>query len=94
MKPMTNEKCLQVEQVEYMYEESRDKVLKGVTLDVSQGEFVAILGHNGSGKSTLAKLLNALYVPTSGKVVVCGMNTSEDDLTWTIRQKPARASSA
>ena len=87
MKPMTNEKCLQVEQVEYMYEESRDKVLKGVTLDVSQGEFVAILGHNGSGKSTLAKLLNALYVPTSGKVVVCGMNTSEDDLTWTIRQK-------
>ena len=50
-------------------------------------EFLAVLGHNGSGKSTLAKLLNALYVPTSGRIIVCGMNTSDDTLTWDIRQK-------
>ncbi len=84
---MTNESCIQVENVEYMYEESSDKVLKGISLEVRKGEFLAVLGHNGSGKSTLAKLLNALYVPTSGRIVVCGMNTSDDTLTWDIRQK-------
>ncbi|MBQ6529087.1 MAG: energy-coupling factor transporter ATPase [Clostridia bacterium] len=84
---MTNESCIQVENVEYMYEESSDKVLKGISLEVRKGEFLAVLGHNGSGKSTLAKLLNALYVPTSGRIIVCGMNTSDDTLTWDIRQK-------
>ncbi len=84
---MTDEKSIQAEHVEYIYEESSDKVLKGVSLEVRKGEFVAILGHNGSGKSTLAKLLNALYLPTAGRIIVCGMNTSEDALTLDIRQK-------
>ncbi len=57
-----------------------------VNLDVQQGDFVAILGHNGSGKSTLAKHLNAILYPTEGTVWVDGMDTSEDDKLWDIRQ--------
>ena len=57
-----------------------------VNLNVQQGDFVAILGHNGSGKSTLAKHLNAILYPTEGTVWVDGMDTSDDDKLWDIRQ--------
>ena len=55
-------------------------VLGGVSLDIEKGSFVAVLGHNGSGKSTLAKHMNAILLPTGGKVYVSGMDTSEDQL--------------
>ena len=55
-------------------------------MSVKPGEFVAVLGHNGSGKSTLAKLINALYLPTSGRVVVCGMDTKKEPQVWNIRK--------
>lgn len=58
-----------------------------VSLDVKQGDFVAILGHNGSGKSTLAKHINAILYPTEGTVWVDGKNTSVDSNLWDIRQK-------
>lgn len=58
-----------------------------VSLDVEQGEFLAILGHNGSGKSTLAKHMNAILYPTEGTVWVDGMDTSEEDKLWSIRQQ-------
>lgn len=58
-----------------------------VSLDIKQGEFVAILGHNGSGKSTLAKHINAILYPTEGTVWVDGMDTSDEDKLWDIRQK-------
>ena len=76
-----------VDTVTYTYEEAQTPALKDVSLQVMPGEFVAVLGHNGSGKSTLAKLLNALYVPDHGKVLVCGMDTSKDELTFEIRQR-------
>ena len=57
-----------------------------VTLDIAQGEFIAILGHNGSGKSTLAKHVNAILNPTEGTVWVDGMDTSEEDKVWDIRR--------
>lgn len=57
-----------------------------VNLDVSQGDFVAVLGHNGSGKSTLAKHINAILCPTEGTVWVDGMDTSEESQVWNIRQ--------
>lgn len=57
-----------------------------VSLDIAQGEFIAILGHNGSGKSTLAKHINAILNPTEGTVWVDGMDTSEEDKLWEIRQ--------
>ena len=73
--------------VTFSYEEDEAAVLTDVSLAVKPGEFVAVLGHNGSGKSTLAKLLNALYIPTEGQVLVCGMDTKDDSLTYDIRQR-------
>ncbi|MCI8697048.1 energy-coupling factor transporter ATPase [uncultured Acetatifactor sp.] len=58
-----------------------------VDLDVQPGEFIAILGHNGSGKSTLAKHINAILNPTEGSVWVDGMDTSEEEHIWDIRQR-------
>ena len=60
--------------------------LSGASAQVERGEFVCILGGNGSGKSTLAKHLNALLVPDKGQVEVCGMDTSEREHTYAIRQ--------
>ena len=57
-----------------------------VSLEVKQGDFVAILGHNGSGKSTLAKHFNAILVPEEGTVWVDGMDTSDDEHIWEVRQ--------
>ena len=76
-----------VEDVTFTYEEAPSPALKHVSLRVKSGEFVAVLGHNGSGKSTLAKLLNALYLPQEGSVVVCGMDTKDDEHLWHIRQQ-------
>ena len=60
--------------------------LSGASAQIERGEFVCILGGNGSGKSTLAKHLNALLVPDKGQVEVCGMDTSEREHTYAIRQ--------
>jgi energy-coupling factor transport system ATP-binding protein len=57
-----------------------------VDLKVSQGDFIAILGHNGSGKSTLAKHFNAILYPSEGTVWVDGKDTTDDDKLWDIRQ--------
>ena len=57
-----------------------------VSLEVRQGDFIAILGHNGSGKSTLAKHINAILTPTEGTVVVDGMDTKDEEKVWQIRQ--------
>ena len=70
----------------YRYPEAEKNAVDEVSMRVKKGEFLAILGHNGSGKSTLAKLFNALYVPGSGTVWVCGMDTKDDDLVFDIRQ--------
>ena len=57
-----------------------------VSLDIHQGQFIAILGHNGSGKSTLAKHINAILTPTEGTVWVDGMDTTEEEKIWSVRQ--------
>ena len=61
-------------------------VLDGVDLAIEEGSFVAVLGHNGSGKSTLAKHLNAILLPSGGKVYVDGMDTVDEDLLLDIRR--------
>lgn len=63
------------------------EALQDVSIDIKQGEFVAILGRNGSGKSTLAKHLNALLLPGEGEVIVDGMDTREEALRLQIRQR-------
>lgn len=63
------------------------RAVDDVTLDIKQGEFIAVLGHNGSGKSTLAKHINAILYPSEGTVWVDGMDTADDDKLWDIRQE-------
>ena len=62
-------------------------VVNGLSLSVNKGEFVAVVGHNGSGKSTVAKHLNAMLIPSKGKVIVDGMDTADEELTYDIRRK-------
>ncbi len=66
--------------------EGINRAVDDVSLDIKQGDFIAILGHNGSGKSTLAKHMNAILCPTEGTVFVDGMNTKNEDDVWNIRQ--------
>ena len=67
--------------------ESISKAIDGVSMTITKGDFVAILGHNGSGKSTLAKHINALLAPTEGTLIVDGMDTSDEGNIWKVRQK-------
>ncbi len=81
---------IEINDLEFAYEDAenaQDAVLKGVSLSVKKGEFLAVLGHNGSGKSTLAKHLNAILVPQKGKVWVDGIDTSDDNKLYDIRQR-------
>ena len=66
--------------------EGINRAVDDVSLDIKQGDFIAILGHNGSGKSTLAKHMNAILCPTEGTVFVDGMDTKNEEDVWNIRQ--------
>lgn len=76
-----------MQDVSFTYDESASPALSHISAKIRQGEFVAVLGHNGSGKSTLAKLINALYIPGEGNVVVCGYDTKNEKLVWEIRRR-------
>lgn len=82
-------KMIECRDVVYKYEEhGEDKVkiaVDHVSLEINKGEFVVVLGRNGSGKSTLAKHLNALLIPTEGKVYVSELDTSVAEDIWSIR---------
>lgn len=81
---------ISLQNVSYTYESeepSAPAALRNVNLQVRRGEFLAVLGHNGSGKSTLAKLLNAILVPTEGKVIVQGMDTADEEKVYDIRRR-------
>ena len=70
------------------FEDGLEKfAVNGVNLEVKKGEFLVVLGHNGSGKSTIAKHINALLLPTKGKVFVEGMDTSDPKNLWDVRSK-------
>lgn len=76
---------ISAENIKFSYDRENQNVLNDVSLTIEQGEFVALLGHNGCGKSTVSKLLNAMLLPTEGVVLVDGMDTKDDTLTYEIR---------
>ena len=84
---MEAEPLITFDHVSYQYEETAKPALDDVSLTIGHGEFVAVLGHNGSGKSTLAKLCNGLFLPTAGKVTVCGMDTADEEDMLDIRRR-------
>jgi len=84
---MHSDTRIQLTDVSYTYDEAGTPALSGINGEIRPGEFVAVLGHNGSGKSTLAKLLNALYIPNTGTVLVCGYDTRKEELVWDIRRR-------
>lgn len=79
---------LKTENLHFSYptEDAPKLVLDGVDLEIEAGSFVAILGHNGSGKSTLAKHMNAILLPSGGKVYVSGMDTTDERQLLNIRR--------
>ena len=77
---------IRIENLHFRYGDSEKEVLRGIDLSVQQGEFVAVLGHNGSGKSTLAKHINAILLPTEGKVIVDGIDTADESRLYELRQ--------
>ncbi len=81
---------IEVQNVRFSYEpEAVDakEALHGIDLKIEAGEFAALLGHNGCGKSTVAKLLNGMLVPTAGKVLVDGLDTSDEALQLDVRRR-------
>lgn len=73
--------------VSFAYSENGPLVINDLCLTIEQGQFVAILGANGSGKSTLAKHVNALLVPTEGKVLSSGIDTRDPDRIFDVRAR-------
>ena len=76
---------IKTEKLVFTYEGAETPTLKGLDLEIEEGSFVAILGHNGSGKSTLAKHLNGILLPTSGRVLVDGMDTAQEENLLAVR---------
>lgn len=74
---------LRTDNVYFLYDEEENDtpVLRGVSLSIKKGEYIAIIGHNGSGKSTLAKIFNLILDPTEGALYYCEKNYSSDDIT-------------
>ena len=82
--------AIRVEHLQYTYPGVDDtpgvSVFEDLQLSIQEGSFVAILGSNGCGKSTLAKHFNSILLPCGGKVYVCGLDTSDDDLLMKVRR--------
>lgn len=79
-------KAISFEDVNFSYGGESSFSLNHIDLSVEEGEMVAVLGHNGCGKSTLARLCNGLLTPSSGKIVVLGMDAGESKNNFEIRK--------
>ena len=81
------EPIIRIENISFSYNDGQRTALDGVTLDFFPGTFTAVLGSNGSGKSTLAKHLNAILVPSEGRVLVEGLDTRNEENLIPIRRR-------
>ena len=84
-KGVTMKPIIEINQIEFSYQEEATPALKDISFSINKGEWVAIVGHNGSGKSTLAKAINGLHLPQKGTVTVGGMTLSEESV-WDVRR--------
>ncbi len=80
------EPIIKFENVRFSYPGDEQESLCGINLEIEKGSFVAVLGHNGSGKSTMAKHMNAILIPDSGKVLIKGMDTADEEQLINIRR--------
>ena len=78
---------IRMSDVTLTYGSSATPALRGVDLTIEAGEAVAVVGPSGSGKTSLLRLMNALVVPTSGRVTVDGLVTSDESSVWDVRQR-------
>ncbi len=78
---------IEFKNVSFSYEDNEDVAINNLNINFYEGQFTCVLGHNGSGKSTMAKLINALLIPTSGKVLSFGRDTSDESNEIPIRRK-------
>lgn len=83
------DKFIEVKNVTFKYDEENElkSAVNNLNLSIEKGSFTVILGHNGSGKSTLAKLLNGMLKPLDGKVIVDGMDTTDENNEYEIRRR-------
>ena len=82
-----SDSLISVQNAVFRYEGAESEAVRGVSLEIKKGEFLAVLGRNGSGKSTLAKMLNALIVPTEGSITVDGIVPADDDSCYEVRTR-------
>lgn len=80
------EAFIKLENVSFSYPDATQPALQEINLEIERGSFVAVLGHNGSGKSTLAKHLNAILLPTQGRILVNGRDTRDEEGLLDLRQ--------
>lgn len=71
---------IEIKKISYKYPGSSKLALENIDLKIEEGQYIAILGHNGSGKSTFSKLLSAIYKPTSGKIIIDGLEINSENL--------------
>ncbi|GAA3954316.1 hypothetical protein GCM10022278_11320 [Allohahella marinimesophila] len=74
------------DKVSFRYKPDQPQTLKQIALDVKAGEVIGIVGRSGSGKSTLTKLIQRLYVPETGRVMVDGIDLAQMEPAWLRRQ--------
>ena len=77
---------LVLDNIDFRYRTDGQQILKGLDLSVAPGEVIGIVGRSGSGKSTITKLIQRLYVPESGRVLLDGIDLAMIDTAWLRRQ--------
>ena len=83
---MTNKELfIEVKDLVFCYPDGT-RALDGINLEIHKGELIALIGQNGSGKTTLSKCLNGLYKPTSGDLIVDGLNSRESTIVQMVRR--------
>lgn len=77
---------IRFEKVRFRYSPEAAEVIRDMSFGISPGTIVGVVGRSGSGKSTISKLVQRLYVPEAGKILIDGMDTAMTDPAWLRRQ--------